>query len=143
VPLAAGESRATHAADAPLRITGVVRVEMEAVPLTTDPVLSAVFTVNGQWVGEAVLRGMYRDGLEDPSPVLPVPTRFALESYPLDVVLREGDELAVEVMREPRHTVPMTHGTLVADVTGEALFPLAPLDGALVPQPTPTRCWAC
>jgi hypothetical protein len=80
-----------------LRMAGspVVTVGWQA--QTADPVLTAVLykhnATGRHWVGEATLRGMYRDSLETPSPVVVGESYSATFAfYPLDSTLAPGEE---------------------------------------------------
>jgi X-Pro dipeptidyl-peptidase len=146
--LQASTGQALALPDGPLRVSGVVGIDVEATSLTPDPVLTAVLydEAAGQrtWVGEAVLRGIYRESLEEPTPVQPgSAVAYRLETYPLDHVVEAGHRLVVEFGAVPDKSLALP--TQVAGVTyGEATLTVPIGDLELIePQPVWMQCFAC
>jgi len=135
--------------DDPFRASGPLRITYNATVLGPDPVLSVVVTdQDGAWVTEGVLRGVYKDGLEAPAPLVPgTAYTFVFETYPVDVVLPAGGGLRLALQAEPRHSLP-TPLQLAAvsplDRSVHVRMHMAdPADGLLGEQPTQIGCFAC
>lgn len=132
-------------ADGDTHITGALRIHVQVTAVQPDAVATAVVRLNGEWVGEAVLRLVYRDGLDAPSPVVPGQAMdVMLETYPLDVVVGPQDALTLEFGQDTAQTllVPtqlegVTYG---APVTVD--LPATP-PTPLLQQPRATPCFAC
>lgn len=134
--------------DGPIRLTGVVTIDVVATSVNPDPVITALLYDEGQgtrtWVGEAVLRAIYRDSLETPTPVTPGSAiAYHLETYPLDHVVEAGHTLVLELGATPDKSVAlptMTAGVTYATAT--LTLPVGDLD-LLQPQPVWMQCFAC
>lgn len=144
----AGDDAAIALSEDPIRLSGVVRIEVPATSVNPDPVITAVLydEAGGSrtWIGEAVLRGVFRDSLESPSPVTPGATvTYHLETYPLDHVLEAGHSLVVDYGAGPAKSVALPQQTLgVTYGTGLLTLPVGDLD-LIEPQPVWTKCFAC
>ncbi len=133
----------THTFDQDTRITGSPVVHVRAIAAPSD-VLTAIFYLDGEWVGEAVLRAAYANGLDAPG----VPTgyaEFALGAYPLDLFIPAGAELRIVFGEDARHSITagqyrsmLYYPALAAELE----FSLAPAD-AREDQPRATPCFAC
>ncbi len=128
------------------RLSGSPRIHIAATATGPDPILSAVLLVDGTWVGEAVLRAIYKNGLDAPEPVVPgMSATYTLEAYPLDLVLAPGQKLTVEFGASPREALALP--TNLAMVQYDAS--LIDFEGTFTPadtrsnQPAPTTCFAC
>jgi hypothetical protein len=152
---------ALMAADAEaLRMAGspVVTVDWQA--QTEDPVLTAVLYIENStgrhWVGEATMRGMYRDSLEEPSPVVvgeTYRTTFAL--YPLDAILRPGESWVLVFGASTEQGTGTAAGILgaVPAYPGDAFYDVSSatfaasiqpaVDGLLPTQPVEGECFTC
>jgi predicted acyl esterase len=134
--------------DGPVRVSGVVTIDVPATSLNADPVLTAVLYdeagAKRTWVGEAVLRGVFRDSLESPSPIQPgALLDYHLETYPLDHVVEAGHRLVVEYGVAPDKSVALP--TQLAGVTygtGTLTLPIGDLD-LVEPRPEWMQCFAC
>ncbi len=138
----AGIQNATGA----VRINGVINIEFEATPTIADPILTAVITLDGRWVGEAVLRGIYQDGLDTPTPIVPgQKMAFVLESYPLDLVVKDGQKLEVTLGAEPRFALANPASRTLVEYDGSSIkfnAGFASADSRTL-QPLATPCFAC
>lgn len=152
-PAASATVEAADAATLPLgdgavRVSGVVRIEVEATATNPDPVITAVLYDEAAgmrtWVGEAVLRAVYRDSLEQPAPVTPGQAiTYHLETYPLDHVVEAGHKLIVDFGATPEKSVALPTQTLgVVYGTGTFEVPIGDLD-LIEPQPIWSKCFAC
>ncbi|HUR25283.1 MAG TPA: CocE/NonD family hydrolase [Candidatus Thermoplasmatota archaeon] len=132
----------------PVRVSGVVRVDVPATSANPDPVLTAVLYDEGgaerTWVGEAVLRGVFRESLEAPSAVPPgAAVTYRLETYPLDHVVEAGHRLVVEYGAAPDKSVALPSQLAgVTYGTGTLVLPVGDL-GLIEPQPQWMKCFAC
>lgn len=144
---AAGGSPVTLGADA-VHVSGVVRIDVAATSTNPDPIITAVLydAAGGTrtWIGEAVLRAVFRDSLETPSPVTPgASITYHLETYPLDHVFDAGHTLVVEYGAAPDKSVALPPQTMgVTYGTGMLTIPTAGLD-LIEPQPVWMPCFAC
>jgi predicted acyl esterase len=131
-----------------VRISGVVGIEVTASSVNPDPVITAVLydweAGKRTWVGEAVLRAVYRDSLEAPTPLTPgAPVTYHLESYPLDHVFEAGHALVVDYGAAPDKSVTVPAQMLgVTYGTGTLSLPTAGLE-LIDPQPEWMQCFAC
>ncbi|MEK6975822.1 MAG: CocE/NonD family hydrolase [Candidatus Thermoplasmatota archaeon] len=134
--------------DAPVRVSGVVRIDVSATSTNADPVITALLYDEGEgnrtWIGEAVLRGVLRESLETPSPVTPgAAVTYHLATYPLDHVFTAGHTLVVDYGATPDKSAPLPQQTLgVTYGTGTLTLPLGDLD-LLEPQPVWMQCFTC
>lgn len=124
LPLLEADGQALRMAGSP-----VAHVSWQA--QSPDPVLTAVlYKENGtgrHWVGEATQRGLYRDDLTTPSPVVVGTTYEAdLAFYPLDAILEPGARWVVVF------GAPTQQGTGVAATTALAGLPASPGDAFYV-----------
>ncbi len=148
VEAAAADGEAIALGDGAVRVTGVVRIDVEATSTNADPVITAVlYDEQGStrtWVGEAVLRGVFRDSLETPSPVTPgEAVTYHLETYPLDHVVEPGHKLVVDFGATPEKSVALPQ-QLLGVTYGEGAFTVPVGDlGLIEPQPAWTKCFAC
>jgi hypothetical protein len=142
-----------------MRLAGspVVRVSFQA--QVEDPVLTAVlYKINAtgrQWVGEGTIRGVYRNSLETPSPVVVGQTySIAIALYPLDAVLQPGESwvLSLGASVTKGATVATNNARTAAAYPGDALYLLdgAVLEASILPasiglieQPERTPCFTC
>jgi predicted acyl esterase len=144
----AGTGEALALPDGPVRVSGVVRIEVPATSVNPDPVITAVLYDEGggerTWVGEAVLRAVFRESLESPAPVTPnSPITYRLETYPLDHVVEAGHRLVVEFGATPDKSVALPAQLAgVTYGTGTLVLPLGDLE-LVEPQPVWTQCFAC
>ena len=147
VVVEAGDEDALALPAGPVRVSGVVRIDVLANANNPDPVITAVLYDEGPdgrtWVGEAVLRAIYRDSLESPSPVTPSDIVYHLETYPLDHVVEAGHKLVVDYGAAPDKSVALPTQLLgVAYGTGTLTVPIGDLE-LIDPQPVWTTCFAC
>ena len=148
VTVQAGNGESLALGEGPLRVSGVVRIDVPATSMNPDPVITAVLYDEGggrrTWVGEAVLRAVFRESLESPSPVTPgSPIPYRLETYPLDHVVEAGHRLVVEYGAAPDKSVALP--SQLAGVTygsGTLVLPVGDLE-LVEPQPVWTNCFAC
>jgi predicted acyl esterase len=134
--------------EGPVRISGVVAIDAAATSSQPDPVITAVLYDEGggerTWVGEAVLRAVFRESLESPSPVTPGATiAYHLETYPMDHVVEAGHRLVVEYGAMPDKSVAVP--TQLLGVTygpGTLTLPIGDLE-LVDPQPQWMECFAC
>lgn len=146
--LDAADGAAVALSDAAVRISGVVRIDVEATTLNPDPVITALLYDEGDgtrtWIGEAVLRGVLRDSLESPTPVTPnAALAYHLETYPLDHVVLPGHNLVVDYGATPTKSIALPQQTLgVTYGTGTLAIPVGDLE-LLDPQPVWMQCFAC
>ena len=128
------------------RLAGSLSATFDMTAKSADPAVTMIVRVGDTWVGEASLRAIFRDGLETPSAVVPgLPVTYTLETYPLDVVVPEGQDLVLEFGGEPRQVLalPTQMQGNEYDIGDLVLgLPLAPMD-ALAIQPKPMPCIAC
>lgn len=137
--------------DQDVRYTGQATVTAMVTPLGPDPVLSVVLYEEDaagalHWRNEAVLRIVYRNGLDVPAPVTPGQTTEVVASfYPQDDVLPAGSRWVLAVQETPTFAAPLPSqlDTLsVGDVSFSAtLLPAA--DGVMGLQPRAIACFAC
>lgn len=131
-----------------VHISGPVTIDVTATANNPDPVISAVlYDLNGTqqtWIGEAVLRAVYRQSLESPTPVTPgQAVGYHLVSYPLDHVLRAGHKLVVDLGADPAHSVPTPNQLLgVTYGAADVHVPTASL-AYEAPQPVWQKCFTC
>ncbi len=124
------------------RLTGAPVVTVGATA-TPDQALTAIFHKNGEWIGEAVLRAAYRDGLDAPAASAGQAT-YELVAYPMDVVFEAGDVLDVYLGAPARHSITagQTDGAQynlgTVSLTGHFVGVDARED-----QPRATSCFAC
>jgi X-Pro dipeptidyl-peptidase len=131
-----------------VRLSGVVGIEVQATSSNPDPIITAILydEVNGTrtWVGEAVLRAVYRDSLQTPTPVTPGQAiTYNLETYPLDHVVEPGHSLVLELGAAPDKSValaPQLAGVTYG--TARLTLPVAHLD-LIEPQPVWMSCFTC
>ncbi len=140
-----------------LRYSGEPAITVTVTPQSPDPVLSVILydeAPSGQreWVNEAVLRLIHRDGVENPQPVVPgQPIEVTAAFYPQDDVLAPGHKWVVAFGEAPRfvgmlerRADPPWWDMLSYDTTSATLhLPLTDLTGAIDPQPIATECFAC
>ncbi len=132
------------------RISGSPLIHVTPNYVNADPVATATLHLNGQWVGEAFLRVLYRDGLEMPSPVVPGSFEtISLQAYPLDIAVGPDDDLTVTFGGTPRNglATPAQAAGILWDGSLSPLgptieLPVAKAD-ARADQPTDMRCFAC
>ncbi len=134
-----------------LRYSGAPVLNVTATSTNEDPVITAILydeAPNGTrtWMNEGVLRGLYRDGLEQPEPVPQgEPVTYQLELFPQDDVLEPGHRWILVLGKDPRYTVTspdQLEGVMYAtEATLE--LPMAPVDTVLAEQPDPVPCFAC
>jgi predicted acyl esterase len=142
------DNAATTLATDAVHISGALRIDVAATSANADPVLTAVvYDVNGAertWIGEAVLRGVFRDSLESPTPITPGSAiTYHLETYPLDHVVKAGHKLAIDLGANTMHSVVLP--TQLQGVTygaAEVFVPTASAD-LIEPQPVWMKCFAC
>lgn len=131
-----------------VRVSGVVRLSVPATATNPDPVITAILYDEGggsrTWIGEAVLRAVYRNSLEAPAPVTPATAiTYTLETYPLDHVFEPGHALVIDFGASPTKSVGLPQQ--LAGVTYGAAtvtLPVSHLD-RLDPQPQWVHCFAC
>lgn len=144
----AADGAAVPLGDGPVRLSGVVRIDVEATSANPDPVITAVLYDEGDgartWVGEAVLRAVFRDSLESPSPVMPnAAITYHLETYPLDHVVEAGHTLVLELGAAPSKSIALPPQlTGVTYGTATLTLPVGELE-LLDPQPVWMQCFAC
>jgi predicted acyl esterase len=148
VTVQAGSGDILALGDGPVRVSGVVRLDVAATSTNPDPVITAVLYDEGgtgrTWVGEAVLRGVFRESLETPSPVTPgASLEYHLETYPLDHVVEAGHRLVVEFGAMPDKSVALpTQLVGVTYGTGTVTVPIGDLE-LIEPQPEWMQCFTC
>jgi alpha/beta superfamily hydrolase len=147
VTVEAGHLDALALPPGPVRVSGVVRIDVLANTPNPDPVITAVLFDEGDgqrtWVGEAVLRGIFRESLETPEPVGMADVTYHLETYPLDHVVEEGHRLIVEYGTAPDKSVALpTQLAGVAYGSGTLTVPIGDLE-LVEPQPEWMQCFAC
>ena len=154
------ELRLLEADGEALRLAGSPVLEVGFVANSPDPILSAVLykdnSTGRHWVGEGILRGIYRDSLEEPSPITPTESyraRFAL--YPLDVIVEPGEKLVLALGAPTEQGTGRALDSLngVQVYPGDATYTLAgaTLTASILPaaegrpavQPGWTTCFAC
>ncbi len=144
----AADVAAVTLGDGAVRVSGVVRIDVEATSTNPDPVITAVLYDEGSgmrtWVGEAVLRAVFRDSLETPSPVTPnAAITYHLETYPLDHIVGPGHTLVVDYGATPTKSIALPQQTLgVTYRAGTLTVPTGAID-LLDPQPVWMQCFTC
>lgn len=149
-PLTLQAASATLESATPLRASGIATLNITAVNVGPDPVLTAVLhdvAPNGTrtWLNEAVLRAAYRGGLETPAPLLPQQAlAYALEFYPMDAVLQPGHQWVVTVGIMPEMASPLQAQLEGVQYSADATLtlPVPPLL-ATATQPEAMDCFAC
>ncbi len=139
--------------DTPVRYAGAptaqIAVEVEG---NQDPVFTAVLYDQGpdgelEWINEAVMRGLYRNGLEAPEPVPQAELLLVeLPFYPQDDVLEPGHNWVLVFGDQPRYaqvTEADLAGVYIDHDDLEIHLPFAPVERALEEQPVPIGCFAC
>ncbi len=129
-----------------VRLTGTFKLTFDATSASEDPFFTAALFVDGVWQGEAVLRGVYRNGLEMPSPITPgVPVSYTLESYPFDVIAWEASDVEIHTQVDAREALtPPTHLTAGIPDGDTYVLEMALADAtARGDQPVPMECFAC
>lgn len=136
-------------ADGPVHVSGAATIEVTATSPTADPVITAILYDEGPggraWVGEALLRGVFRDSLETPTPVTPgMPVAYRLETYPFDHVFEAGHRLVVDFGASPTQgqVVLPSQSAGVAYGAASIHLPTGGLD-LIEPQPVWQACFAC
>lgn len=143
-----------------LRLAGSPVLEVGFVAKSADPILSAVLykenATGRHWVGEGILRAIYRDSLEEPSPVTPGEAyRARLALYPLDAIVEPGERLVLALGAPTEQGTGRALDVLdeVEGYPGDADYTLdgATLTASILPaaagrpasQPGWTTCFAC
>ncbi|MFA5944116.1 MAG: CocE/NonD family hydrolase [Candidatus Thermoplasmatota archaeon] len=130
------------------RLTGTMQFTVNATVLNPDPVLTVVVTdQDGEWVTEGVLRGIYKDGLDAPSELVPG-TRYTFEfdSYAFDHVVPVGGGLTFTAQGPPTKSIAtptQLEGVLVDGDVDVRYAVMSPDTGRLEPQPLPMDCFTC
>lgn len=142
-----------EATDTAMRYGGAPTITATATPMIPDPVFTAVLYDEGpdgerEWRNEAVLRLVFRDSLETPSPVVVgQPVTFTTQFYPQDDVLEPGHRWVVEFQQAPDKSIPapgQVEGLTVDASSATVDLVLAEAGEGLSPQqPVPTNCFAC
>lgn len=125
------------------RIVGAPQFKIVASVEDPEAVLTATLRLNGTWVTEAVLKAMYKDGLEQPIAIQPGSVHtFVFDGFPVDQYIPLGGELTLHTQQAPRfgmvQDVQLEGITIVsAEVTFNRLG--VPSE----PQPVAIECFAC
>ncbi len=136
------------AKDAPVRISGEVVVDVQATSTNPDPVIEVSLVDFGGSApvvfGEGVLRGILRDSLETPSPVVYGQSyTYHVKLFPLDHVVLAGHQVKVGFGAGVSHATPLPQQELGITYGAATLhFPTASLD-TLPVQPTLMKCFTC
>jgi predicted acyl esterase len=148
VQLAGVADDAEVALATPLHVSGAVLINVTATAANADPVITAaLYDVSGatrMWIGEAVLRAVFRDSLDSPSPVTPaMPVQYHLASYPLDHVFADGHKLVVDLGADMSHSVVLPSQLQgVTYMPADVYLPTAGVQ-LIEPQPVWTKCFTC
>ena len=140
-----------EATDTPLRYSGAPSLWVTVTSANPDGVFSAqLLEVDAAGVAtlrnEAVMRLIYRDSLEMPSPITPaLPMTFTVSFYPSDDVLPVGHKWVVAFQQTPAHAEvlpPQLLGVTVSAATLDIAIVSAD-PGLLALQPVGMACFAC
>jgi predicted acyl esterase len=140
------------AVEGPLRFSGQLAVTLPVAVSGLDPVVTVTLWDEDavgarEWRNEAVLRLLYREGLDTPVPLGPgdVVTVRA-EFYPQDDLLPLGHKWVLTTQDAPRYvlTLPLQLESAAPDLAQATVHvPWAPVDAVLPVQPTPMACFTC